>query len=349
MKKQKLTQEEFEKILKTNSRENPLNIDNYDKQSVINCREKTKAHLDFYIIFKCEKCKKINQKNIFYKKYNTLNYISYCKICTLCNNLELKYGKGITNVSQIDFVKEKRRKTNLINWKTENVFQNEEIKHKISNTIKEKYDVNSSTEIPSVKQAREKALVDKKDIIAKKRKETNLEKYGCENVFQNQDIIDKIKPKRNKTMIDRYNSFSLKYLYIYNTIHFDSSWELAFYIYHKDKGHQIHYEPTNFSYKYNKQYHYYFPDFKVDNRYYEIKGEQFIERYKNGNIKRMICPYDSSKNDLFNAKYKCMKKHKVIIITLNEIQKYLNYIIKEYGNLDYLEQFRIKKNKNSLV
>ena len=65
----------------------------------------------------------------------------------------------------------------------------------------------------------------------------------------------------------------------------DSSWEVYFYIYYKDNGSNIKHEPCSFEYFVNGKKHLYYPDFKVSNRYYEIKGEQFIERYKNGKIK----------------------------------------------------------------
>lgn len=254
-----------------------------------------------------------------------------------------KRNESIKN--NIESINEKRRQTNLKNNGVEYPFQSEEIKQKSINTCIKKYGVSN---------------VGLNEEIIKKREETNLERYGVKNSFQSEEIKHKIKQTNlerygveyvgqsielqelaKQTKLNRYGTLHFEYKYQYDSLFFDSSWELAFYIYHKDKGHKIKHEPCNFSYTYNNVEHLYFPDFKVNNKYYEIKGEQFIERCKNGNIKTLICPFDNSLDKLYNAKYKCMKKHNVTIIDCNKIQKYLEYIIDAYGE-DYLDQFRVE-------
>ena len=64
---------------------------------------------------------------------------------------------------------------------------------------------------------------------------------------------------------------------IYKGIKFDSSWELAFIVYHLDQGLDIHrWETVNFgkslTYSLNGRKRNYFPDFVVNGRVYEIKG-----------------------------------------------------------------------------
>lgn len=75
---------------------------------------------------------------------------------------------------------------------------------------------------------------------------------------------------------------------------FDSSWEIAYYIWLKDNMIIFEYQP-NISFKYivNGQIHYYRPDFKVNDEIHEIKGEQFF------NETAMICPWDYTKNDIY--------------------------------------------------
>ena len=110
---------------------------------------------------------------------------------------------------------------------------------------------------------------------------------------------------------------------------------MYFYLYHKDKKHKIVHEPRYFEYFINNKKHLYFPDFKIGNRYYEIKGDQYLEFYKNGKPKTLKhC----------SEKYKCMKDHNVILLWSKQIQKYIKYVNKIYGK-SYIEQFRIDKNE----
>lgn len=380
--KKKLKEKDFLEILKTNSKENPFNIDEYDKQSIVDCKISTKTvRTPLYICFHCIECNCLTSKTIRDKYHNDIKTISLCKKCkSITTNIE-KYGVpnpqqnkdihnktkktnlkkyGVENPYQIDYVSDKRtksirnnieiinektRKTNLERYGVEYPFQSDEIKQKSMDTCIKKYGV------PNV--GLNKAII-------KKREKTNIKRYGVKNAFQSEEIKNKIRQTNmerygveyagqsvesqeiaKQTKLDRYGTLHFENKYQYKSLFFDSSWELAFYIYHIDKCHKIKHEPCNFSYTYNKQDHYYFPDFKVNNKYYEIKGEQFIERYKNGKIKTLVCPFDNSLNGIYNAKYKCMKKHNVTIIDGYKIQKYLEYVINKYGE-DYLDQFRIE-------
>ena len=104
--------------------------------------------------------------------------------------------------------------------------------------------------------------------------------------LQSNDIRNDKLAKLKK--LERYGKLHFNHKYKINNILLDSFWEFAFYIYHRDKKHKIEHEPNGFSYYFENEEHLYYPDFKINNRYYEIKGEQFIIRYKNGNIKLYI-------------------------------------------------------------
>lgn len=133
--------------------------------------------------------------------------------------------------------------------------------------------------------------------------------------------------------------------YYFNDLNFDSSWKLIFYIYHRDKEHNIIREPRYFEYfDKNKIKPFYYPDFKVGTRYYEIKGEQFIIRYNNGKVKGFINPYSDDKT-IQTDKLKCIKKNKVILITIYEMTKYFEYFYKNYNDA-YLEEFRRVNNES---
>ena len=53
---------------------------------------------------------------------------------------------------------------------------------------------------------------------------------------------------------------------------------------------------------------------------YEVKGDHFFDGDK------MICPFDRSKDELFEAKHQCMLHNSVIFIRNNEIEKIKNNI-----------------------
>ena len=80
------------------------------------------------------------------------------------------------------------------------------------------------------------------------------------------------------------------------------------------------------------------PDFKIGNKYYEIKGDQFLEFYKNGNPKTL-------KNN--KEKYNCMKKHNVMLIWSKQIKKYIDYINNKYGD-NYLDKFKVEYEKEKV-
>lgn len=94
----------------------------------------------------------------------------------------------------------------------------------------------------------------------------------------------------------------------YDGIHFDSSWELAFYIYSKE--HNIKIERCKEVRKYiiDNEEHEFHPDFVINNQIYEIKG-----------IK--------SKNSEAKQKY----NQDIKFLYRNDIKQYLDYVIKKYG------------------
>jgi len=84
-----------------------------------------------------------------------------------------KYGENYK-----DIFLTKRKNTNLAKYGHDNVFANEDIKTKITETIRDKYGVDHHMQVDSIKT---------------RVKNTNLTKYGCENVSQNLEVQNKIK------------------------------------------------------------------------------------------------------------------------------------------------------------
>lgn len=117
-----------------------------------------------------------------------------------------------------------------------------------------------------------------------------------------------------------------KVLHELDGITFDSSWELAYYIYLRDFGIPFEYHPDiEFPYKKeldDDKFHVYRPDFKVHNRFIEIKGTHLAE----GKDKNKMSFLDELGID---------------VITGDDIKPFLKYVADNYG-LGYLLQCRKK-------
>ena len=158
--------------------------------------------------------------------------------------------------------------------------------------------------------------------------ENNVKKYGVNYPIQLPEIRKKGQHK--------YNYFGIK---------FDSSIEIAYYIWLKDHNIEFEYQPNiDIVYHLNGEEHHYNPDFLVEGRVIELKGLQFFENKDPS--KKMINPYKYKndtpeiiqyRNDLMEAKHQCMIENGVKIIT--DFKETINYIKKTYGK-DYLNSFK---------
>lgn len=247
-------------------------------------------------------------------------------------------------------------------------------------TCLDKYGVSNGGGIPSsLEKIRKKHLehygvenVYASDWFKDSQKKRNLENYGVEFYSQTQDFLDKCKrtnlknrgveyPLQSKESINKmqqttfnkygvYNVAQVSWIqkkqhqrYLFDSKSFDSAPEIAFYIYLKDNNMQFEYQPdVSFDYSFNGKVHKYFPDFKVEGRLYEIKGDHFFKDSK------MVCPYrDKSWTDeqyllecsKYEAKHQCMLVNNVIILTSKDYRKYIDYVENAYGK-DFLKQFK---------
>ena len=180
-------------------------------------------------------------------------------------------------------------------------------------------------------------------ILKEKIKEGNNRHFGVDWSFQAEEVKEKIR----KTLIEKYgvDNFSKteefhKMLpsimkesnkrYLYNNIYFDSSWELAYFIWLQDNKVSFEFKPSPLIYIINGEEHRYFPDFKVGDTYVEIKGDQLFN--ESGDLGVFAKEYDS-------AKFKFLKDNNIEIIGSTRIKIYLNYVKDLYGK-DYLKSFR---------
>ena len=231
--------------------------------------------------------------------------------CPICGNQTKFYrlGKGYLKycstkcLANSEETREKAKQTCLKNYGVENPYQSEEIKSKIKETNLNKY----GNEHPI-----------RLNEFQEKIKETCLNKYGVSNISQSYEIN---KLKKSK--------------YFYNNIWFDSSWELAYYIYLTDNNISFIYHPNiSFKYYYNNKEHLYFPDFSINNEFIDIKGDQFFDKdILNDNI------YNIERS---KARNKCIEDNNIKLIRRNDIKPIIKYITDKYGST-YLKSFKRKK------
>lgn len=213
----------------------------------------------------------------------------------LSNAVKNKYG---CNVQQVKEIREKTKKTCLEKYGSESPLGNKNINKKAHETFKKRYGTASTFGFNSTRQ---------------KSMKTMLERYGVEMPGLSPEIMKKAHGKYS----------------IGNEV-FDSSWELAYYIWLKDNNYNFEYHPNvKFEFIFNNKKHSCLPDFKVNNEFIEIKGGQFIDDtgiWKN--------PYEKTLNDLYEAKHQCLLKNNVKIIT--DCNKQLDYVKNKYGK-DFIQ------------
>lgn len=252
---------------------------------------------------------------------------------------------GVDNVWKAKEIQDKIKQTNLNRYNTNVAAKNEKIKNKMKNTCLERY--NSTSPLGS-QEIRDKA------------KETFIDKYGVDNYTKSQEYKDRIKvywdniteeklkewkDKQKQTCLNKYGvehytqtheyHKSHRCNYFYDGLYFDSSWELYFYIYCKEKGFNIIKNPCKFEYAENSIIHYYIPDFEVNGQLIEIKGDHFFD--KNNNL---INPFDRSQDNVYKAKHKCMLEHNVSILKYSEMKEIIDFVIDKYTN-DFVHLFKL--------
>lgn len=231
------------------------------------------------------------------------------------------------------------------------------LKFKLNN--QEKYGVDNPSKLNSVKEKIKQTCLNKygciTNLITDEQKELTKQKlllnYGVEYPVQSKIILEKIKTtcrerygvdsysktdefKKYMSLFNNEHTFTRSSKYYYNNTFFDSSWELAYYIWLSDNYIQFIYHPNiKLKYYVDDKLHYYQPDFLVNNELHEIKGNHFLIDNK------MINPYNKNDNKKMNAKFNCMVKNQIKILSFNELKEIFFYINKKYGK-NYLKQFK---------
>jgi hypothetical protein len=204
---------------------------------------------------------------------------------------------------QSDVVQEKSRKKCKELYDVEYVLQSEYAKQKGKDTSQKIY----GTDYPI-----------QSEIVKSKSRSTFQNKYGVNAPAQCPEI------RRKQQLRCRYNG---KF--------FDSTYEIAYYIWLTDHHIMFEYEPNvKFKYVFDGKEHWYMPDFKVNDQFIEIKGDHFFKA--DGTMQN---PWDHTLDNLYEAKHQCMIANNVKIIRVSEMIEILDYISTTYSKT-YLKQFR---------
>jgi len=250
-----------------------------------------------------------------------------------------KNRTGYVNPKQNPTVQKHIEETCIKNYGVSNPLKSIKIQNKIKKTKKQKYGIENYTNRNKSAQTYHKHYdnnLNKQKERLNKMKKTFNEHYNCDWGLQAKEV----KEKTRNTFKTRYGvehpsqvfeiQNNKKSKYHYNNKCFDSSWELAFYIWLTDNKIRFEYHPKPITYYWseNGTFHKYYPDFKLWNN-------TLIE-FKRPDLYQNMITYTGSKE---NAKYLCMVNNFVKIYT--HCEKYEQYIKEKYGT-GYLKQFKIK-------
>jgi hypothetical protein len=174
-----------------------------------------------------------------------------------------------------------------------------------------------------------------------KRHQTCRSRYKADHHFQDKEVQDHQwtsykertgydHPTKNPNTSHAYDCKG----YTYKDIHFDSSWELAYYIWLTDHSKQFIYHPPYYlDYVDEGVTRLYQPDFLVEGKFIEIKGDSFFDELGR--------PYNCYSKTFWWNKYEAMQKYGVVILRFEEAKQYLRYVKETYGK-EYLRGFKNK-------
>lgn len=201
-------------------------------------------------------------------------------------------------------------------------FASKELNEKERKIFFEKYDSEDPGNLPEFREKAKNTSLEHwgvvhpmhSDIVKHKQKQTMIKNHGVEYYSQSYEFH---KNKRHKFHSEKYPGIT-----------FDSTWEVKVYEFCKDNNIDVEYSPKIiYQYEYNGEIHTYHPDFLINGKVYEVKGEHFFTINENGEEK-MCCPFRSKGLtdmeykyccEIAEAKHQCMLNNNVIILRRKHI------------------------------
>lgn len=257
-----------------------------------------------------------------------LNYRQIQKICFYCTNCGKLYngvvGKGRKNLLCHSC---NTKRVSLERWGTTCSLHNPVVEKKVRKTMNERYGVDYPVQNKEIYQKmintnKERFGVEhysSTDEYIEKVHATCKERYGVEHHSQ----LESVKQKKIETCKEHFgvdvifrNYRDGPQSFVVDGIRFDSKWEKKYYDYLVRENIDFTFHPNKyFLYSYDGKNHKYYPDFLVDGKYVEIKGDQFFN--EDGSARN---PYDDNDTLKTQAKFKCMKENDVILLRGDDLR-----------------------------
>jgi len=191
---------------------------------------------------------------------------------------------------------------------------------------------------------------EKKKKILEQRKQTNLKKFGREFYVGSDTWFEQ--------MMRDYNGLNVNIRFNYYGVIFDSSWELAVWIYCIDHNIPIVRNYGAISYKFEDKYgkpKHYIPDFIINGKIIEVKGDHF--RNKDTGTLKPCFSHDSKNNKLSDdelsykedfsiRKYQCAIDNGVEFWYKKECQNAIDYAKNKFGGNCWFRRFDISNPLN---
>ena len=150
--------------------------------------------------------------------------------------------------------------------------------------------------------------------VIEKMQETCEQKFGVKSFSQTKEFHQKCHKKYTN---DKYPGMT-----------FGSSWEFKVYDFLKEHRIEFKYQLEPIPYEYDDNTYYYIPDFLVNGRIYEVKGDNFFRINESTGKEEMYKPWRRTEwsdeyyqwlCDKEEAKHQCMLSHNVIILRESDI------------------------------
>jgi hypothetical protein len=269
------------------------------------------------IEYECCKCHKIEKIKLRSAKSKTQ---------LLCHVCQTNKGKRKRTSEQKIESELLRQKTCLDRYGVDHQRKSKILQEKWKRTNQKKYGVDWAISAPEIMSKIDYNF--KHPEGQEKAKQGRIRKYGVPYSMQSPEIKEKY--------FNTYGGILVNYRYRYNNIWFDSTWEIAYYIWLTDNNIKFEYHPnTPFKYENEKgKLCDYYPDFKINEKYVEIKGDLFFDKDDK--------PYNKFRKEPWQKKYDALIKNKVIILRYADIKEYIEYVKSTYGR-NYLKSFKYEK------
>lgn len=234
---------------------------------------------------------------------------------------------GTQNGGWTKEAQEKIKQTNLERYGVEYTWQSENTKSKATKTKLERY---NRANVGQFGTAEHRAAM--------------IDKYGVATPMESQSLKDKLANnmlakygvKRYAQCAEFHRKARKRYKYMEEK--FDSSWELALWIYAIDHNEVIIRCPITLEYVANNKTHIYVPDFLYKGQLIEIKGDNWFD--SNGEL---YCPIDHNKDSIFKAKYLCAIANNIIFWRKTDVLFAIEYCKQKYNDKNWYKQFKYNR------